>query len=74
MEQIKGDDVINAIIDEVLNPQLSQIIIEAWSDIAETDRNRERQEVTTPFSVLIRYKYLCSCITICYGNANVDSN
>ena len=64
MEQIKGDDVINAIIDEVLNPQLSQIIIEAWSDIAQTDRNRERQEVTTPFSVLVRHKYLCSYITI----------
>ena len=30
MQQIKGDDVINGIIDEVLNPQLSQIIIEAW--------------------------------------------
>ena len=74
MEQMKGDDVINAIIDEVLNPQLSQIIIEVWSDIAETDRNRERQEVTAPFSVWIRHKYLCSYVTICYGNANVDSN
>ena len=58
MQQIKGDDVINGIIDEVLNPQLSQIIIEAWRDLAQTDRNRERQEVTTPFSVLVRHKYL----------------
>jgi len=46
MQQIKGDDVINGIIDEVLNPQLSQIIIEAWRDLAQTDRNRERQEVS----------------------------
>ena len=67
MQQIKADDVINGIIDEVLNPQLSQIILEAWRDLAETDRNREIQEVTTPFSVLIRHKYLHSYIAICYG-------
>lgn len=46
MQQIKGDDVINDIIDEVLDPQLSQVVIEAWRDLAETDRNRERQEVS----------------------------
>ena len=67
MQQIKGDDVVNGIIDEVLNPQLSQIIIEAWCDVAETDRNREIQEVTTPFTVLVRHKYLHSYIAICYG-------
>ena len=67
MQQIKGDDVINGIIDEVLNPQLSQIIIEAWRDVAENDRNREIQEVINPFSVLVRHKYQHSCNAICYG-------
>ena len=66
-QQIKGDDVVKGIIDEVLNPQLSQIIIEAWRDLAETDRDREIQEVSTPFSVSIRHKYLHSYIAICYG-------
>lgn len=41
MQQIKGDDVINGIIDEVLNRQLSQIVIEEWHALAQTDRNME---------------------------------
>ena len=37
MQQIKGGDVIKTIIEEVLNPYLSQIIIEAWLYLAGTE-------------------------------------
>ena len=40
MQQIKGDDVIKTVIDEVLNPQLSQIIVEAWLYLARTEMEK----------------------------------
>ena len=46
IQQVKDDDVINGIIDEVIQPQLRQVIIELWRDIAESNRNKQIEKVT----------------------------
>lgn len=46
IQQVKDDDVINGIIDEVIQPQLRQVIIELWRDIAESNRNKQIEKVS----------------------------
>ena len=46
IQQYKDDDLINGIIDEVTEPQLRQVIIETWREMAEADRNKQINKVT----------------------------
>ena len=48
IQQYKDDDLINGIIDEVTEPQLRQVIIETWREVAEADRNKQINKVTNP--------------------------
>ena len=44
--QSKDDSLINSIIDEVMKPQLRQVIIQAWRDVAEVDRSKQVKKAT----------------------------
>jgi len=46
IQQYKDDDLINGIIDEVTEPQLRQVIIETWREVAEADRNKQINKVS----------------------------
>ena len=46
VQQYKDDGLINGIIDEVTQPHLRQLIIEAWRDVAEFGRNKQIDKVT----------------------------
>jgi len=46
IQQYKDDDLINGIIDEVTEPQLRQVIIDTWREMAEADRNKQINKVT----------------------------
>ena len=45
-QQSQDDSLINSIIDEVIEPQLRQVIIEAWRDVADVDRSKQVKKVT----------------------------
>ena len=46
LQQSQDDSLINSIIDEVMEPQLRQVIIEAWRDVADVDRSEQVKKVT----------------------------
>ena len=46
MKQAQDDSLINSIIDEVMEPQLRQVVIEAWRDVADVDRSKQVKKVT----------------------------
>ena len=45
MQGFQYDVVIDDIIDEVMEPQLRPVIIEAWRDIVDVDRNKQVKKV-----------------------------
>ena len=45
-QQSQDGSLINSIIDEVMGPQLRQVIIEAWPDVADVDRSKQVKKVT----------------------------
>lgn len=45
MQGFQYDIVIDDIIDEVMEPQLRPVIIEAWRDVVEVDRNKQVKKV-----------------------------
>ena len=46
LQQSQDDSLINSIIDEVMEPQLRQVIIEAWRDVADVNRSKHVKKVT----------------------------
>ena len=46
IQQSQDDSLINSIIDEVMEPQLRQVIIEAWRDVVDVDRSKQVKKVT----------------------------
>ena len=46
VQQSQDDSLINSIIDEVMEPQLRQVIIEAWRDVADVNRSKHVKKVT----------------------------
>ena len=46
IQQSQDDSLINSIIDEVMEPQLRQVIIEAWRDVADVNRSKQVKKVT----------------------------
>ena len=46
IQQSQDDSLINSIIDEVMEPQLRQVIIEAWRDVADVNRSKHVKKVT----------------------------
>lgn len=46
LQQSQDDSIINSIIDEVMEPQLRQVIIEAWRDVADVNRSKHVKKVT----------------------------
>ena len=45
MQGFQYDVVIDDIIDEVMEPQLRPVIIEAWRDVVDVDRNKQVKKV-----------------------------
>lgn len=45
MQGFQYDVVIDDIIDEVMESQLRQVIIEAWRDVVDVDRNKQVKKV-----------------------------
>ena len=52
IQQYKDDDLINGVIDEVTEPQLRQVVIETWCEMAEADRDKQINKVTNPLKSL----------------------
>ena len=46
MQGSQYDVVVDDIIDEVIEPQLRQVIIEAWRDVVDVDRNKQVKKVS----------------------------
>ena len=46
LQQSQDDSLINSIIDEVMEPQLRQVIIDAWRDVADVNRSKQVKKVT----------------------------
>lgn len=46
LQQSQDDSLINSIIDEVMEPQLRQVIIEAWCDVADVNRSKHVKKVS----------------------------
>ena len=46
IQQSQDDLLINSIIDEVMEPQLRQVIFEAWHDVADVNRSKQVKKVT----------------------------
>ena len=46
MQGSQYDVVIDDIIDEVMDPQLRQVIIEAWRNVVDVDRNKQVKKVS----------------------------
>ena len=46
IQQSQDDSLINSIIDEVMEPHLRQVIIEAWRDVADVDRSKQVKKIT----------------------------
>lgn len=47
MQGFQYDVVVDNIIDEVMEPQLRQVITEAWRDVVEVDRNKQVKKVSS---------------------------
>lgn len=45
MQGFQYDVVIDDIINEVMEPQLRPVIIEAWRDVVDVDRNKQVKKV-----------------------------
>ena len=45
MHGFQFDVVIDDIIDEVMEPQLRPVIIEAWRDVVDVDRDKQVKKV-----------------------------
>jgi len=60
IQQYKDDDLINGMIDEVTEPQLRQVIIETWRDVAEADRNKQINKVTNLLKNVVKQSQILS--------------
>ena len=55
IQQSQDDSLINSIIDEVIEPQLRQVIIEAWRDVADVNRSKQVKKVTDIYNLYIAF-------------------
>ena len=46
IQQSQDDSLINSIINEVMKSQVTQVIIQAWRDVADVDRSKQVKKAT----------------------------
>ena len=57
MQGFQYDVVIDDIIDEVMEPQLRPVIIEAWRDVVDVDRNKQVKKVRFSYIKVARNSF-----------------